>query len=70
MDYVGIAVRAEAGHLDGFDPDPADLLTDGSMRRPRRTEEAEHEARQRRRRIDRARPSFPDETGRRLSAIW
>lgn len=48
IDHLGIAVRAEAAHLDGVQPDPADLFTSGSLRRFRRDENAEVKARARR----------------------
>lgn len=62
LDHLGIAVRAEAAHLDGVDPDAADLFTEGSMRRLHSAKDADGQARKRRRQIDAVPdPNDPDD---------
>jgi hypothetical protein len=48
IDHLGLCVRAEAAHVDGLDPDPAELFTEGALRRQHREMESELAARDRR----------------------
>lgn len=61
IDVLGMSTRAEAAALDGFDADPADLFTDGSIRRLERNDAADREAKERRQNIRAApEPDSPD----------